>query len=460
MIDLAKETAALARWPESERTAALKRILPRAAVKGALRSCGCDRFACPRMPGWLAVWLVIGLGLFARDCYRQIYRRLRPWDKRRGTPPRSTLCEARKRIGVGPLVALARAVIKPLAEPGRSWARDCFYQGMRLMALDGFVVNLPDTKANVRCFGRPGGPSPGAFPQARVLALCEAGTHVMWQWLLKPISWGEPSMCLALLKKLQAGCLVLWDRNFRRYELVVAVLARGAHLLARARMDLPLRRLRWLPDRSYLAKIYRNAADRDADRNGITIRVIDYLLNDPARQNPAKPKEKHRLITTLLDHKQHPAKTLIELYHVRWEQELAIDEIKTHQLARLTLRSQTPAGVVQELWGLLLAHFVVRHLMCEAAARADVPPVRVSFTATLEILRVRLATCPKTHARQSQWWEDVVDEVSREILEPRRDRTNPRVVRVKVKKWPRKRKKHYDYPQPTKKFRACIVIQR
>jgi len=243
-----------------------------------------------------------------------------------------------------------------------------------------------------------------------------------------------------------------------------AVLDRGAHLLARARTDMPLRRLNTLADGSYLAKIYPDAADKRADRNGIVVRVIDYTLNDPARRDPkrdpGKGLEKHRLITTLLDCKRHPARTLVVLYHSRWEQELAIDEIKTHQLSRPVLRSQNPAGVVQEVWGLLLAHFVVRKLMCQAAEKAGVPPVRVSFTAAVNILRKRLNNCPATPARQSRWWRDLVDEISREILEPRRDRINPRVVRVQVSKWPRKRKKHYDYPQPEKKFRDCIVIQR
>src|SRR5438128_1244971 len=137
MLDLVKETEALARWPEAERTAALKRIIPREAVKQALREAGADRHPCLWLPGWLVVWVIIGLGLFCGDSYRQIYRRLRRWDRKRGVPLRSTLCEARKRVGVAPLIRLARAVIKPLATaltPGNL----AFYQGLRLVCLDGF----------------------------------------------------------------------------------------------------------------------------------------------------------------------------------------------------------------------------------------------------------------------------------------------------------------------------------
>ena len=41
-----------------------------------------------------------------------------------------------------------------------------FYRDMRTMALDGFVVDVPDTPTNQRAFGRPGsGRAPAAFPR-------------------------------------------------------------------------------------------------------------------------------------------------------------------------------------------------------------------------------------------------------------------------------------------------------
>ncbi|HUY36256.1 MAG TPA: IS4 family transposase, partial [Pirellulales bacterium] len=62
---------------------------------------------------------------------------------------------------------MAHEIIQVLGKPDTPGA---FYQGMRLMALDGFVVDLPDTEENEKAFGRPGsGRAPGAFPQAHVL---------------------------------------------------------------------------------------------------------------------------------------------------------------------------------------------------------------------------------------------------------------------------------------------------
>src|SRR5215213_3001598 len=105
---------------------------------------------------------------------------------------------------------------------------------MRTMALDGFVVDLPDTPANQRAFGRPGsGRAPGAFPQARVLALCETGSHVLWRFLIKPQARGEVTMAHRLLRELQPDMLLLWDRNFLSYQTVAEDRAKKAHLLDR-----------------------------------------------------------------------------------------------------------------------------------------------------------------------------------------------------------------------------------
>jgi len=455
MTSLEKEAAALSR---GVRLSGLKRIVSREAVKRSLRECGRGRAACPRVPDLLMVWFVLGLGLFCRDCYRQVYRWLRPWDREAGVPGRSTLCEARRRLGVAPLVRLAAGVVRPLAEEATPGA---FYKGLRLVGVDGFVVDLPDSPANARVFGRPGGGrAPGAFPQARVVALCEAGTRVMFRWLVKPMTTAEQPMADCLLRWLTEGMLLMWDRNFLSYARVKRVAAGGAHLLARVKAGLILNPTRRLSDGSYLAKLYPDATARRHDRDGIEVRVIDYSFDDPGRPGAGV---KHRLITTLLDEEAHPAAALIELYHARWEQELAIGDVKVRQMERPTLRSETPAGVVQELYALMVGHFVVRCLMAEAAkARPDpTPPAALSFTAALRILRCRLPECPpdpRDHAGQRNWYRRLVEEVAAEPLEPRRDRVNPRVIKRKMSKWKKKRPEHHHYPQPTKKFRESIVM--
>ena len=432
----------------------MKRIIPRADIEGVLQRTGKDRSRCPRLPAWFLVWFVIAPGLFCRDCYRQVFRWLQPYRKG-GTPGRTTLCEARKRLGVAPMRLLAEQAIRL---QGKSTTPGAFYRGMRTMALDGFVVDVPDTPANDRAFGRPGsGRAPAAFPRVRVLALCETGSHVLWRSLIKPQSCGEVTMAHYLLRSLQEDMLLLWDRGFLSYQTVSEVRRRGAHLLARIKSNLIFEPIRVLNDGSYLAKLYRNASDRRRDHDGILVRIIEYTFDDPGRTGSGEP---HRLLTTLLDEALDPAETLIVLYHERWEEELAIDELKTHQRERPVLRSQTPGGVVQELYGLLLGHYVIRVLMQEAAAVNGIDPQRLSFTGALKILRCRLPECPASRRGLRQWYRNLVAEVAEEVLEERRDRINPRVIKRKMSNWRKKRPEHRNYPQPQKEFKDAIVMRR
>jgi Insertion element 4 transposase N-terminal/Transposase DDE domain len=452
MIASDKEVAEFASWPIQVRIKALKSIVPHAKVKEILQRSGRSVARCPRLPAWFMVWFVIALGLFCRDSYRQVFRWLQPY-RRKGTPPRSSLCEARHRLGVAPMRWLCETVVELL---GKETTPGAFYQGLRLMAIDGFVVDIADTEKNERAFGRPGsGRSPGAFPQVRVLSLCEVGSHVLWRNVIKPYHRGEIPMARYLMRFLTEGMLLLWDRNFLSYDMVEKVLSRKAHLLGRIKKNLIFEAIEQLPDGSYLAKLYRNAKDRRHDRDGIVVRIIDYTFNDPQRPGSG---EKHRLLTTLLDAEQHPAETLIELYHERWEQELAIDELKTHQRERPVLRSQTPAAVVQEIYGLLIGHYVIRTLMQEAATKLDIDPQRLSFTNTLKILRCRLPECPKSERGRHRWHRQLIQEISEEVLEPRRNRINPRVIKKKMSNWEKKKPKHLRYPQPEKEFRDAILV--
>lgn len=450
MSVLVREAEVAVRWSTAERVKALKRIVPRAAIHSVLRKTGRSGTHCRRLPRWFMAWFVIAMALFCCDSYRQVFRWLHRYFPKR-TPGRSTLCEARKSLGVAPLRALAEQVIELQGRPDHPHD---FYAGMRLMAMDSFVVDVADTPGNERAFGRPGsGRAPAAFPQARVLSLCESGTHVLWRSLIKPHRRSEIPMARYLLRFLQRDMLLLWDRNFLCYDLLQQVRERQAQLLARIKKNMIFTPIRSLGDGSFLAKLYPSPRHRDRDHKGVVVRIIEYTFDDPGRPGAGVP---HRLLTTLLDARQHPARRLITLYHERWEEELAIDELKTHQRERPVLRSETPAGVCQEIYGLLLGHYVVRKLMCEAATAADCHPRDLSFVNTMKILRCRLPESPRGACGLNRWYADLLREVAEERLEPRRNRINPRVIKRKMSNWAKKREKHRNYPQPTKSFRRSI----
>jgi hypothetical protein len=142
------------------------------------------------------------------------------------------------------------------------------------------------------------------------------------------------------------------------------------------------------------------------------------------------------------------------------------DEQKTHQdpprpSKPAHLRSETPAGVIQEIYALSLGHFVIRSLMCEAAATVGVDPDRLSFTGSLQILKCRLPECDaKTPGTFDEWYRGLLWEIQGERTDPRRNRINPRVIKRKISKWKKKQPTHRKLPPLKKTFRETVVILR
>jgi hypothetical protein len=308
-------------------------------------------------------------------------------------PSTAAIVQARQRAGARLFRALFHAAAGPLATPRTQGA---FLGGLRLMAVDGTTLDLADTPENERAFGRPTtarGSRSGAFPQLRVVALIETGTHAIRDAVLRPFRCGEAPAALRLLRSVGPGMLLLWDRGFHSYEMVRATRARQAHFLGRTKGNVVLKPTEILGDGSFLAAIYPTPTARRRGEAGIELRVIEYVLDTPAGPG----RETYRLITSLLDERAFPAEQLAATYHERWEIETALDEVKVHQWAHpRPLRSKHPREVVQEVYGLLLAHLAIRTLMHEAAARDGVDPDRLSFTGALRVLRRAIPRAQRT----------------------------------------------------------------
>jgi hypothetical protein len=406
------------------------------------------------------LWVVLAMGLLTDLPIRQVFKHARRLRRGEASPHRSTLCVARQRLGVAPVRHLFLQVARPLAHPETPGA---FYRGLRLMGIDGTILDVPDSEANAAVFARPSaGPrGDGAFPQVRKLSLVELGTHVEVALVVRSSAHGEQAMIDGLIRHLKSEMLLLWDRGFFSYDLWQQMSARGVKVLARVKSQLILRPIQHLSDGSYLAKIYQSPSDRAKDRDGMVVRVIRYTLDDPQRVGHG---EEHVLITNLLDEAAYPANELIILYHERWEEELVFDEQKTHQDPRRAskpahLRSETPAGVIQEVYALALGHFVIRSLMFEAAATAGIDPDELSFTGCFQILKCRLPECDSTTpATFEAWYGALLWEMQGERTDPRRNRINPRVIKRKMSKWKRKRPEHRGLPPLKKTFAETVVM--
>jgi hypothetical protein len=336
--------------------------------------------------------------LFADCSYEEVMRQLveglaweTGWRQSWEVPTKVAIYKARERLGREPLELLFRAVARPLASES---TRGAFYRGLRLVSVDGTCLDVADTEANEQAFGRPGtgrGQGVGAFPQLRLVALAESGTHAIFDAALGAYADSECALAEQLFGSLSDGMLCLADRGFYSFEHFQKARRTGAQLLWRVKSDVGLPREQTLADGSYLTSIYA-LKDRKVRRGGERARVVEYRIEDPVL---SEEDQRYRLITTILDPEHGPASELAGLYPQRWELESALDELKTHQRGpRVVLRSKSPDGVYQEAYGHLATHYAIRRVMHDAALQADLVPHRLSFIRSLRAARRSTRTQP------------------------------------------------------------------
>ncbi|WP_240351674.1 IS4 family transposase [Streptomyces olivoreticuli] len=326
------------------------------------------------------VYFVLALCLFPQADYLEVLRLvkagepvLRPWTG----VNKSSLTRARQRLGWPVMRDLFQCVARPL---GRSAE---LFHGLRVLAMDGMMLAVPDSPGNREAFGKSGSQrSPIGYPQARVVALAECSSHAVLDAVIGGWKDSERIVSDGLEAHICAGTLVLADRGLWGLARWHYFRNRGAHLLWRIERRKARRVKDVLPDGSYLARIQANKHSKAAGTvkaPPALVRVIEYRIDGQA--------DVIRLITSLTDHEQYPAAELAVLYARRWEIELVFDEIKTHQRDRPVLRSQTPDGVRQEIFAHLIVHHATRDLLNEAAQLAQTSADRTSFTRALHVVR-------------------------------------------------------------------------
>ncbi|MGY4541854.1 hypothetical protein ACVWY0_001767 [Arthrobacter sp. UYNi723] len=372
----------------------LTRVFPADVVDAVIGRTGALEQRNRLLPSRLMVYYVMALALFSNGSYEEVMRsllagmewlagRFREWTM----PTKAAIYKARNRLGSAVMVALFAEVAKPFAVPGGPG----FYKGWRLMSVDGTTLDLADTPANERAYGRPGTKTEfkSAFPQARVLGLVECGTHAVTSAVVSGCHTSEHDMYPALLADLAKDMLAMADRRFFSYTAWKDSAATGAALLWRMKANSVLPVLEEFEDGSYLSAVYPSTKDRRQDSNGIPVRVIEYEVTT------GEEISTFLLITTILDPAAASSEDLAGLYARRWEIESSFDELKTHQRGPdIVLRSKTPDGVLQEIYGYLCAHYAIRSLIGAVAAEFDEDPLQFSFTRTLRAARRSLAARP------------------------------------------------------------------
>ena len=340
-------------------------------------------------------------------------------------PSAGALAQARRRVGAAPLRWLVDLLRGPAAVPR---GRGVWWRGLLVCAIDGTILTVPDSPANLTRFTRQAGNHGGTgYPQIRLLTLVACGTRTLIDAVVGPATSGETTYAAGLLRSLRAGMIILADRNFGAGVLAARVAAAQAEFLIRVRTGAgapKLPALRRCRDGSYLSRF-----------GGVPVRVIDaqVIITTTAGRHTGT----YRLITTLLDHHRYPAGSLACLYHERWEIETAYLELKSTILGGRVLRARTPAGLTQEIYALLVTYQLLRTAMADATATVPATdPDRASFTIAWQTARDQLIQAAGIIAGTVI---DLAGTIGRHILArllpARRLRVSPRIVKRAISKY-------------------------
>jgi hypothetical protein len=420
--------------PDQVSLGVLVNAVPRDAVDEAVAVCGVrEKRSDAKLPAHVITYLTLGLALFPDDDYTEVATKVTGsldrwgcWDAGWTVPTASAITQARKRLGRNVFPELFERTCGPVAgEAGLSaqavalgTARGSFLRRWRLLAIDGFEIDVPDSTDNAAEFGYAGsGENRSAFPKARVVALAECGTHAFVAAEVDAYRVGEKTLAQRLYPRLRADEMLTADRGFYSWQAWDAAAGTGAALLWRAPTQLHLPVIRVLRDGTYLTVLIKPtvrgvrrerilaAARRGADltqladgldENGWPLahlaRVIEYEIPDRDGNGTG---ELIALLSTILEPDGDDGARADELaaaYHQRWEQETAHDQLKTHLRgpARV-LRSRLPDLVHQEIWAYLIVHHAISELTAKASAAADLDPDSISFAKALRLIR-RTAT--------------------------------------------------------------------
>ena len=347
-------------------------------VDEVLAECGVRDQRPGALPARFMVYYILALALFQQDSYDDVAENLagalEGMDE--AIPNRSSFTRARQRLGCRG----ARGGVPPAGRPVAPAGLDgAFWRGMRVAAVDGFLLDVPDTPANRAAFGGPvdARGQPAGFPQARVVTLTETGTHASIDARVGGYCAGEQELAVAMAGR-AAGMLVIMDRGFAGVALWKAYTQARAHLLIRARSSVARRPVRVLEDGTYLARM-NLAGQKGAHPGGVVVRVIEYRVDGG---------EVIRLLTDLADPVAFPAGELAALYRERWESESSFRQVKTFQRGpQEILRSADPELVRQEIWAHLAVHHCLTRIIMRLAGQERIDPDRISFVKVLKHAR-------------------------------------------------------------------------
>jgi Transposase DDE domain/Insertion element 4 transposase N-terminal len=430
-----------------DRGGLLEELLGRDAIGRALAEApGSGRYDSALNAKMTLVCVLTGC-LFPGEGYGQVLARafgipgLRPWPG--PVPTASALSQARERLGEH---ALRRLFEIDAETSDADLGLTALWHCLEVTAIDGTTLELDRSDALACEFGSS---SEAGRPLLRIVGHVRVASR---RWIAAETGTyhqGENELADGLLGSLRSGMVNLADRGFPSMERYLAAAATGADLVWRWKNDaksLPAKTLEALPDGSelvvmresagMLSRRRRESRNRAAPRFPDTIaRLVTFTIVTRTASGRSKTT-RIRVLTTLLDHEEFPAREIAELYARRWQIEIAFFHLKTAvRGTRRELRGQSPALARQEAFGLLLIHNMAATAVARAAVQDGADPKLIPFAPALALIRDRVtadACCPHCGLRPvsaNVQVSTLIDDIAGlPRHRPGRQRTSPRTA--------------------------------
>ena len=407
--------------------------LPTAWIEQALTATGTASIRRRRLPAEQVVWLVIALALYRRQSMPEVLATLDLALPASSAQPvsKSAVTQARQRLGAEPLGQL-------FDQTAQAWCRQDAerhaWQGLSLWAMDGTTFRTPDSADNRAYFGAQAYASGkvASYPQVRAVSVTAIPTHLVSDIAFGAYGQNEMLYAKTLIGRIVDHSLTVFDRGFLCAEILLGLTLGGQerHYLIPAKANTKwdvlsgnaddcLVRLRVSP------QARAKAPELPEDWTARAVRMVS--ANGKTRI----------LLTSLLDRRRFKAEALAECYRQRWEIETSYRELKQSMLGEaLTLRSQQPQGIEQEIWGALIAYNLVRLEMAKAAIDARVAPTDLSFLRALHILQYEMIwAVGMAPGKLPAHLERLRTQMQFAIVEKRRGRQCPRIVKALPKRY-------------------------
>lgn len=420
--------------PEHARS--LSDLIPAEFIHQALTLTDTVTLRKRKLPLESMIWLVVGKSVFCNRPMTEIVNLMDIVD-RTGTPftARSSVIQRRKTLGEDAV----RELFDITQQHWNQQAAHPQWHELNLFAVDGVVWRTPDTPENRAEFSKHQNQNgEGGYPQVRMVCLMELSSHLINASAFDSEHVSEMRLAAKMTEKVPDNSITLFDKGFYSTGLLHHWQTSGERrhwllpLKKQVRYDV-VRRL-GRGDELVLLKSSPQARKQWPDLPvEITARLLTRTTNGKERQ----------VLTSLTDHNSYPGNSISELYRHRWEIELGYREVKQGmQDSRWTLRSRLPELVRQELWGVLLTYNLVRYQMVKMAfeLKGDYLPYQLSFSGSISEITRLLITLPwASPGKMPGELRTLYEKAKWLVLPGRRERSYPRELRIKSRKYPDKK---------------------